>query len=102
MTKKEIMKKLGISDESFGFYTKMGKIWKVGRNKFSYSKKLERQILEKSTVFKYSFNDGFIEDQREFLKSIKYTGKCKKFSKKEIKELEEKMRLEGKLNKEKK
>lgn len=102
LKKKEVMKRLGISLESFDFYVQMKKITHIGRGKYIYDEDLEHQILEKSTVFKYSFSDSFIEDSREFLEQVKHTGKIKRFTKEEIKELEEKMRKEGKLDASKK
>lgn len=96
--KKEIMKKLGISQESFDFYCDVGKIRHLGRGKYEYDKNMEDQILEKSTVFKYSYSDSFVEDTRDFLNQVKNTGKVKRFTKDEIKEYEEKLRKEGRLN----
>ena len=92
------MKKLGISQEVFDFYVDMEKIRKVGRNKYEYDDNLEHQILDKGTVYKYSFNDNFLEDSREFIEQVKHTGKVRRFSKEEIKALEEKMKQEGRLN----
>jgi len=100
--KKDIMKKLGISQESFDFYLSMGKIRHLGRGKYEYDKEMEHQILEKSTVFKYHFSDNFIEDGNDFANQVRYTGKVKKYSKDEIKKLEEQMRKEGKLGPSKK
>ena len=59
---------------------------------------MDSMILEKGTVFKYHYNDSFVEDSREFIDQVKNTGKVKRYTKEEIKALEEKMRKEGKLD----
>lgn len=86
MKKKELKRRLGLPEEAFIFYVKMGKIWMISENEYAYDKSLEDEILEKSTVFKYSFGDDFITDIKEFKNMVKYTSKVKVYTKKEIEE----------------
>jgi len=96
MKKKDLKKRLGLSDENFLFYVDMGQIWKTDdRDNYDYDIIIEEQILEKSTVFKYYFHDDFYTNIKEFADFVKYTGKVKHYTKEEIKALEEK-RKKGK------
>ena len=92
MDKKDIRKKLGLSSESFNFYVQMGKIWKLKNKKdeWDYDKKLEDQILEKNTVYKYYFNDGWKDSIKSFKQQIMHTGKVKVYSKEEIEKYQRK------------
>lgn len=93
MTKAELKKALGLSDENFDFYVDMGMIKKAGRNNYTYTKVMDDMFLEKGTVFKYSFDDSYIEDMREFKKIVKHTGKVKQYTPEEIEEYKRKRGL---------
>jgi len=99
MNKKEVKKRLGLSDENFLFYVDMGKIRKTGRDEYEYDNKLTDQILEKSTVFKYYFDDDFYSSMKEFAEFVKYTSKIKHYTPEEIKKFE-KNRKKDKKNEE--
>jgi hypothetical protein len=96
MTKKELQKKFGLSSENFNFYIQMKMIWKKKRkkNEWEYDNRLEYWVLEKSSVFKYCFNDNFREHMKQFRNVIKYTGPVKVYTKEEIAEYERKRRTE--------
>jgi len=89
MKKKEIKKQYGLNDENFNFYLKMGLIYQVTKNDYECKPRFEHMILEKSTVFKYHFEDDFFKDLKNFADIIKHTGKVKRFTKEEIAALEE-------------
>jgi len=84
MNKKEIKLKLGLSDENFSFYLLQGLIIEVGKYKFTYELRMEKMYLERSTVYKYSFEDSFLKDLDTFIDSLKYSGNIREYSKKEI------------------
>jgi len=98
MKKREFKKKYGLSDENFLFYVDMGMVKKVGRDKYEAKEGFDSKILEKSTVFKYYFEDAFGNDMREFANFVKYTGKVKRFTPEEIKEFEKKRKEEEAKN----
>lgn len=77
-TKKEIKKEFDISDENFDFYHHMEVIVKLKddpKGKFRHKMKMYDMLLERGTVFKYSFEDHFQEELREFVNTVKHTGK---------------------------
>jgi len=90
MNKKEIKKKYGLSDENFVFYVEMGQILKVSNNEYKPIDGFDDQILEKSTVFRYFYEDDFNEIIKDFSNFVKYTSKVKKYTKEEIKAFEDK------------
>jgi len=95
MKKRDIKKLLGLNDENFNFYVSMDKIWKTGNDEYDFREELRDQILEKSTVFKYYFDDDFVTSMKEFTNFVKYTGKIKRYTKEEIKAFEEKRKKDG-------
>jgi len=94
MKKKDVKKKYGLSDENFSFYVSSGHIKKLDNEEFDVMEGFGDQILEKSTVFKYSYDDDFYKDIKEFSDFVKYTGKVKRYTPEEIKEFEKKRKKE--------
>ena len=88
MTKKEIMKHFGLHKEAFNFYVQMGHIKKTkGKSdEWTYDPRMETWLLDKSSVYKYCFNDYYWRDVMEFKKVIENTGPCKVYTKEEIAE----------------
>jgi len=79
MKKREVKKKYGLNDENFNFYFKMGLIKLASKNNYECDPRFDDMIIEKSTVFKYHFEDDFYKDLKNFTDIIKHTGKVKRF-----------------------
>ena len=88
LTKKEIRKKYGLRLETFKFYLKVGAINKLGSDNYELTKKFYSLILDKDSVFRFSFVDSWKDDLIDFQKFINKTGKVKIYTKKEIEKYE--------------
>lgn len=98
LTKKEIKKILGLSDENFDFYSSSDWIVKAGKSSFRYWLKMHNMILERGTVFKYCFEDSFIDEFKEFVEIVKHKSPVKILKPSDISE-EDRKRYEGNLKK---
>lgn len=94
LSKGEIKKKYGLSNETFNFYLSVGLIKESINDKilFLVDRKADSMHLEKSTVFKYCFEDGWIRDIKTFEENIKYNGKVKYYTEEEIARLNKKVK----------
>lgn len=96
-TRKEIKDALGISEENIDFYTQMGMIVKSGKIKLRYKLKMHNYILERGTVFKYCFEDGFMDELREFVTIVKHKSDVRVIKVSELTQ-EERKRYENNIN----
>lgn len=92
LDKNEIRKRYGLSDENIDFYTQMGLIEEIKKDQYKVKKKIDSMTLDKKTVFKYCFEDNWIDDIKDFAKSVQYGGKVKRYSKEEIDKMNKDLR----------
>lgn len=92
LDKNDIKKKYGLSDENIEFYTQMGLMEEIKKGQYKVKKKIDSMLLDKKTVFKYCFEDNWLDEIKDFAKSVQYGGKVKRYSKEEIDEMNRKLR----------
>lgn len=94
LDKNEIRKRYGLTDENIDFYVQMGLMEEIKKGQYKIKKKIDTMTLDKKTVFKYCFEDSWVEDMKEFAKVVQHSGKVKIYSKEEIAEMNKKLKKE--------
>lgn len=94
LTIKEFRSKYSIKKETLKFLHQMEVVIVIEDNVYFNKREFEQSMYDKGTIFRYTFSDSWKEDLDFYKKMTQNTSKVKYYSKKEIEELNKKLKGE--------